>query len=190
MGLGKMLTGLFKKEREDDAQEKEIKPGGVPTGKPATEDMYITGTMDVPEKDTSSGMPRTENIDVSGDGNIKNTECQETLSEFSAGKTEGTGELTEEKILEVLSQVYDPEIPIDIVNLGLVYRIEIQGARVRIDMTMTAPGCPASTQIAAESRMMVEDMPGVESCEIEIVWDPPWDPSKMSEEAQQSMGIF
>jgi metal-sulfur cluster biosynthetic enzyme len=57
-------------------------------------------------------------------------------------------------------------------------------------MTMTAPGCPASTQIAGESKLVVAEMPGVESVYIEIVWDPPWDPSKMSEEAQQSMGMI
>ncbi len=56
-------------------------------------------------------------------------------------------------------------------------------------MTMTAPGCPASTQIAGESKILVGEMPGVESVEIEIVWDPPWDPDKMSEEARLSMGM-
>ena len=98
-------------------------------------------------------------------------------------------EVTEEKILEVLSEVYDPEIPIDIVNLGLIYGIDIQGGNVVISMTMTSPGCPASTQIAGESKLVVEEIPGVESVDIDIVWDPPWDPSKMSEEAQQSMGL-
>ncbi|OGE24647.1 MAG: hypothetical protein A3J42_01065 [Candidatus Dadabacteria bacterium RIFCSPHIGHO2_12_FULL_53_21] len=93
-------------------------------------------------------------------------------------------------MLEVLGNVYDPEIPIDIVNLGLIYGIDIKGGNVRITMTMTAPGCPASTQIAGESKILVEEIPGVENVEIEIVWDPPWDPSKMSDDAQQSMGIF
>jgi metal-sulfur cluster biosynthetic enzyme len=55
---------------------------------------------------------------------------------------------------------------------------------------MSAPGCTASTQIAGESKILVEEIPGVENVEIEIVWDPPWDPSKMSDDAQQSMGIF
>ncbi len=98
--------------------------------------------------------------------------------------------VTEEQVLEVLSEVYDPEIPIDIVSLGLIYGVEIKGGNVLIKMTMTAPGCPASTQIAGESKLLLENLPGVESAEIEIVWDPPWDPSKMSEEARSSMGIF
>lgn len=100
------------------------------------------------------------------------------------------GELTEERVLEVLSEVYDPEIPIDIVNLGLIYGIDIDGRNVVITMTMTAPGCPASTQIAGESKLMVEELDSVDSVDIDIVWDPPWDPSKMSEEAQQSMGMI
>jgi len=100
------------------------------------------------------------------------------------------GKVTEEKILEVLSEVYDPEIPIDIVNLGLIYGIDIEEGKVLISMTMTAPGCPASTQIAGESKLVVAEIPGVGSVDIEIVWDPPWDPSKMSEEAQQSMGMI
>ncbi len=56
-------------------------------------------------------------------------------------------------------------------------------------MTMTAPGCPSSAEITAESKMLIEELPGVKSATIEIVWDPPWDPSRMSEEAKQSMGM-
>jgi len=104
--------------------------------------------------------------------------------------SEAGSKVTEEKILEVLSEVYDPEIPIDIVNLGLIYGIDIEEGKVLISMTMTAPGCPASAQIAGESKLVVEEIPGVDSVDIDIVWDPPWDPSKMSEEAQQSMGMI
>ncbi len=190
MGLGKMLTGLFKKDREDDTEERKTDTGGTRTDKPATEDIYITKTLDIPAAETSSGEARKGNIDISGDGDMQNAGSAEESLASGAGTAEGGGQLTEEKILEVLSQVYDPEIPIDIVNLGLVYGIEIEGGKVRINMTMTAPGCPASAQIAGESKILVEDIPGVESCEIELVWDPPWDPSKMSEDAQQSMGIF
>lgn len=123
--------------------------------------------------------------------------AQEQGSEQSAAETPEkktspaqSGELTEERVLEVLSEVYDPEIPIDIVNLGLIYGIDIDGKNVVITMTMTAPGCPASTQIAGESKLMVEELDSVDSVDIDIVWDPPWDPSKMSEEAQQSMGMI
>jgi metal-sulfur cluster biosynthetic enzyme len=132
-----------------------------------------------------------EPVDVSNQEALEKTVDEVVAKEHSQGaSTDPSGELTEEKVLEVLSEVYDPEIPIDIVNLGLIYGIDIDGRNVVITMTMTAPGCPASTQIAGESKLMVEELPTVDSVDIDIVWDPPWDPSKMSEEAQQSMGMI
>ncbi|MER3446900.1 MAG: ring hydroxylating protein, partial [Candidatus Dadabacteria bacterium] len=99
--------------------------------------------------------------------------------------------VTKEKILEVLSDVYDPEIPIDIVNLGLIYDVDIkEDGNVYVKMTMTAPGCPSSAQIAAESQMLIEGIRGVKEATIEIVWDPPWDPSKMSEDAKRGLGFM
>lgn len=126
----------------------------------------------------------------SGASTVEQTFEEVVVKEFPKTQPDKAGEITEEKVLEVLSEVYDPEIPIDIVNLGLIYGIDINGRNVVITMTMTAPGCPASTQIAGESKLMVEELPEVDSVDIDIVWDPPWDPSKMSEEAQQSMGMI
>lgn len=101
-----------------------------------------------------------------------------------------TGKITEDSVLEILSDIYDPEIPIDIVNLGLVYNIKVEGSNVNIDMTMTSPGCPAAGQIVSEAKYLVEELEGVDDVNIEIVWDPPWDPSKMSEAAKESLGMF
>ena len=98
--------------------------------------------------------------------------------------------ITEEKVYEILGDIYDPEIPIDIVNLGLVYGVEINQDVVNINMTMTSPGCPAATQIVTEAKLMLEDLPEISEAKIEIVWDPPWDPSMMSEEAKESLGMF
>ena len=91
--------------------------------------------------------------------------------------------VTKEKVLEALSHVYDPEIPIDIVNLGLVYDI------VNLQMTMTSPGCPSAREIILESQTLVSELDEVKEANIEIVWDPPWTPERMSEEARASMGI-
>ncbi len=99
-------------------------------------------------------------------------------------------EVTKDDIMAVLGDIYDPEIPIDIVNLGLVYGVVIEGGRVGIDMTMTSPGCPAAAQIVAEAKYLVEEIPGVSEVNVEIVWDPPWDPGKMSEAAKESLGMF
>jgi len=97
--------------------------------------------------------------------------------------------LTEEKVYEVLSEIYDPEIPIDIVNLGLVYSVEVVSDVLNINMSMTSPGCPAATQIVTEAKLMLEDLPEVRVANIEIVWDPPWEPSMMSEAAKESLGM-
>lgn len=176
MGLGNMLSKLFKKESAAVEQRDEVlSPANALTDESEPENIYKTASLDeVVSKPTESS-------DGSG-GDAADSSVQAQGSPDT--------ELTEENVLKVLSDVYDPEIPIDIVNLGLIYGIDIDGPKVNIRMTMTAPGCPASTQIAGESKMVVEQIPGVESVEIEIVWDPPWDPSKMSEEAQQSMGMF
>jgi FeS assembly SUF system protein len=96
---------------------------------------------------------------------------------------------TKEKVLEALSQVYDPEIPIDIVNLGLVYDIDISQDVVNLKMTMTSPGCPSAREIILESQTVVGSIQGVKEANVEVVWDPPWSPEKMSEEAKASMGI-
>ena len=98
--------------------------------------------------------------------------------------------ITEEKVYEILGDIYDPEIPIDIVNLGLVYGVKINEDVVNIDMTMTSPGCPAATQIVTEAKLLLEDLPEISEANIEIVWDPPWDPSMMSEAAKESLGMF
>ena len=87
--------------------------------------------------------------------------------------------VTKEKVLEVLSQVYDPEIPIDIVNLGLVYDVQINDNTVDLKMTMTSPGCPSAREIILESQTLVSEIEGVKEANVEIVWDPPWSPEKM-----------
>ena len=97
--------------------------------------------------------------------------------------------LTKEKVLEALSNVYDPEIPIDIVNLGLVYDVEIDGDVVNLKMTMTSPGCHSAREIILESQTLVSELDEVREANVEVVWDPPWTPEKMSDEARASMGI-
>ena len=108
------------------------------------------------------------------------------MNEITSG--ENNQERSEAKVVGGLSDVYDPEIPIDIVNLGLVYGVEIKNDKVQVNMSMTSPGCPASAQITAEAKFVIEELEGVSEATIEIVWDPPWDPSRMSEDAKQSMG--
>ncbi|MDO4999275.1 MAG: iron-sulfur cluster assembly protein [Bacteroidales bacterium] len=94
-----------------------------------------------------------------------------------------------EDVVLALKQVYDPEIPVNIYDLGLVYELHIDKARkVYIKMTFTAPNCPMADEVITEVQHSVEDTPGVSGCEIELVWDPVWDQSMLSDEARVALG--
>jgi len=96
-----------------------------------------------------------------------------------------------QQIEEALRMVYDPEIPVNIHELGLIYGIEIdQDAAVRIQMTLTSPSCPVAESLPGEVKMRVEAVEGVSSAEVELVWDPPWTPDKLSEAARLQLGLF
>ena len=97
--------------------------------------------------------------------------------------------VTKEEILEQLKQVSDPEIGMDIVNLGLVYDIQINGDRVYIKMTMTAPTCPVTPWTLSQAQTIVENMEGVEAADVELVWEPPWNPSMMTDEAKEALNM-
>ena len=88
--------------------------------------------------------------------------------------------VTKEDVMEVLKKCYDPEIPINIVDLGLVYDVDIEGDRAHIKMTLTTPGCPMSAMIVDNVRQKVESIDGIKNAEVELVWDPPWTPDRIS----------
>lgn len=98
--------------------------------------------------------------------------------------------LTEEKILEELKKVVDPEIGIDVVNLGLIYSVEINEGNVHVKMTMTTPGCPLYATLIKNAEDVIKALEGVQSVKVELVWDPPWRPDMMSEEAKQKLGYY
>jgi len=97
--------------------------------------------------------------------------------------------VSKDEIVNVLKDCYDPEIPINIWDLGLVYDINIDNENVGIKMTLTAPGCMMGGMIAEEVKAKVQAVSGVKDAKVELVWDPPWTPDKMSEEAKAQMGI-
>jgi metal-sulfur cluster biosynthetic enzyme len=97
--------------------------------------------------------------------------------------------LTEQEIYEVLSECYDPEIPVNIVDLGLVYRVAVEESTVTVQMTLTAPGCTMGSMIAAEIEDKLLGLPDCERANVEIVWEPPWTPHRMSEAARKQLGI-
>lgn len=88
--------------------------------------------------------------------------------------------VTKEDVMEVLKKCYDPEIPINIVDLGLVYDVDVEGDRAHIKMTLTTTGCPMYAVILDNVRQKVESIDGIKKAEIELVWDPPWTPDRIS----------
>jgi FeS assembly SUF system protein len=96
-----------------------------------------------------------------------------------------------DQLIERLKTVYDPEIPVDIYELGLIYKVDVSDAKdVVIDMTLTAPGCPVAGEMPDWVREAVMDIPGIKSCTVNLVFDPPWDPSLMSDEAKLELNMF
>ncbi len=95
--------------------------------------------------------------------------------------------VTREQIIEVLRQIYDPEIPVNIYDLGLVYGIEIKGDKVKIRMTLTAPGCPLAGYLQQEVKERLEALEGVSEAEVEIVWEPRWTVEMMTEEGKEAL---
>jgi metal-sulfur cluster biosynthetic enzyme len=100
-----------------------------------------------------------------------------------------TPEITQHLVLEALRQVFDPELGCNIVDLGLIYSIELNGPDVAVLMTLTTPGCPMHESISDGARNALLSLEGVRSATVEIVWDPPWNPSMMTERGREMTGV-
>ena len=100
-----------------------------------------------------------------------------------------TGDLVEE-IVAALRQIFDPEIPVNIYDLGLIYNVEVADGHAVVTMTLTTPHCPVAETMPGEVELRVMSVPGVASAEVNLVWDPAWDPGKMSDEAKLEMGML
>ncbi len=117
---------------------------------------------------------------------------QETVQSVqSVEQVERVGEsaIDSEAVLEALRQCYDPEIPVNVVDLGLIYQIRIEGAAVNVLMTLTAIGCPVAPEVMAEVQGRIKDVAGVESCEVDLTFEPMWTPERMTEDARWELGI-
>jgi FeS assembly SUF system protein len=113
---------------------------------------------------------------------------KETAVKASAS---GSGEVSRNAVIQALRTVYDPEIPVNIYDLGLIYALEVDElrGRVRVLMTLTAPGCPVAQTFPGVVEGVVRSVPGVKDAEVELVWEPPWDRSRMSEAARLQLGM-
>lgn len=118
------------------------------------------------------------------------TEEPKTEAETSAIPKDELARLTDD-IVAALKTVYDPEIPSDIYELGLIYKVDIEDDRtVKVEMTLTAPGCPVAGEMPGWVENAVRGVEGVMDVEVEMVFDPPWTPDRMSEEAQIAVGMY
>lgn len=107
--------------------------------------------------------------------------------------------ITEQDVLSALKSCYDPEIPVNIVDLGLIYRVDFAAVpaestaepkqNVTVDMTLTAQGCPEHVNISAQVKSRVEQLPGVGNCTVNVVWSPAWTPERLSPDARKQLGI-
>ena len=119
------------------------------------------------------------------------------LAGFLAGETESQpgGEASNEElksaVVDALKSVYDPEIPVDIYELGLIYDVDIsEDGDAVVTMTLTTPHCPVAESLPNEVELRVLSVPGIRDAVVNLVWDPPWDPSKMSDEARLELGML
>ena len=118
------------------------------------------------------------------------------LEGFLAQKPEDPAEAAHggdlyEAVIEALKDIYDPEIPVNIYDLGLIYDVEITAEHhAYVKMTLTTPNCPVAESMPGEIELRVGAVPGVGDAEVELVWDPPWDPQKMSDEAKLELGML
>lgn len=160
----------------------------VPVGTPITipKDNFVTITQSLGGNYTvtyNGNMVRVDGTDAAALG------LEPEVLEFDAPEGD---DIVEEQVWQALKTVYDPEIPVDLVNLGLVYKVELDQAakRVSIEMTLTAPGCGMGPVLVGDVEYRVAQVPNVESVQVELVFDPPWSRDMMSEEAQLETGLF
>ncbi len=118
------------------------------------------------------------------------------LEGFLAQKPQGDnptapGGALYESVIDALREIFDPEIPVNIYDLGLIYGVDVSPeADVMVTMTLTTPHCPVAESMPGEVELRVSSVPGVRDAEVNLVWDPPWDPAKMSDEARLELGML
>ena len=99
-------------------------------------------------------------------------------------------EALQDAIIAAIKEIYDPEIPVNIYDLGLIYGVEVNAGHALVTMTLTTPHCPVAESMPSEVELRVGAVPGVGDAEVVLVWDPPWDPAKMSDEARLELGML
>lgn len=133
-----------------------------------------------------------ESMDMEHGSPVERGAAMLTTDEHAPAKErQAHAEALGEQIVEALKTCYDPEIPVNIYELGLIYRIDIEDDdSVRVEMTLTSPHCPVAESLPLEVQEKVESVEGVKGCKVDLAWEPPWHPSMMTEEAQLELGMI
>ncbi len=106
-----------------------------------------------------------------------------------ADTTNTEAAVTEDDVIEALKEVYDPEIPVNVVDLGLIYSVEVEDGDVHVEMTLTAQGCGMGPYIAQQAEWRIAEVEGVEDVQVDVVFDPPWSPDKITEDGKRLLGL-
>lgn len=152
-----------------------------------TKDTFVTLTQDLGGTYTvnvNGNLARVDGTDADALG------LEPIEFEFGQDDDGDDGSVREEHVWEALRTVYDPEIPVNVVDLGLIYACEIDADVVRIEMTLTAPGCGMGPVLVDDIKYRVGKVPNVADVEVELVFDPPWSRDMMTEEAQLELGVY
>ncbi len=157
--------------------------------------MSEQGKIMVDEVETVAKPPKARVQDVAEAAASDEPRRRDYLDGFLAEKPQGVspgepGGDVYEAVIEALKGIYDPEIPVNIYDLGLIYGVEVNDGHAIITMTLTTPHCPVAESMPGEIELQVGGVPGVGHAEVNLVWDPPWDPGKMSDEAKLEMGML
>ncbi len=148
--------------------------------------------IEVEEVDAVAPPPRARVEDARETFERKRDYLEGFLSQKPADVPNGEpGGATYDAIIDALKDIYDPEIPVNIYDLGLIYNVEVTDAgHAVVTMTLTTPHCPVAESMPGEVELRVGAVPGVGHAEVNLVWDPPWDPAKMSDEARLELGML
>ncbi|MEP0189319.1 MAG: SUF system Fe-S cluster assembly protein [Erythrobacter sp.] len=135
-------------------------------------------------------------IDDDEEDNVSETRERDYLDGFLAAKPSqeavgGAGNALQTAVVDALKEIYDPEIPVNIYDLGLIYGVDVdEDADATITMTLTTPHCPVAETMPGEVELRASSVPGIRDAEVNLVWDPPWSPEKMSDEARLELGML
>jgi FeS assembly SUF system protein len=179
-----MFSSLFGRKKDPEPEAAVAEPAPPPPAPAQPVDPYAVSDTTASTAAATGGL----NVDaLLAPPPASSTSSQPQIGEIDPVKTESM----KPAIVDAISTVFDPEIPVNIYELGLIYEINVDtDSRVGIRMTLTSPACPSAQQLPSEVRYKVKALDGVADCNVEIVWEPPWTKDMMSETAKLSLGIF